>query len=187
MFRRTVLHLARRRDSGSAYSNALFRRYRKERQRSDRRLARVLLGPSRSGLSDLGVSIAAGRLNLRQLRPVRPSYRAPLVDRHPAIVETPGRSVECLVADRSVTAGATTSRVLMIAVNSPEISGFAHFVKHVKKSFAVFDGISDGPGAISVLNNPVRRCRSEGVFDEYAVGGHLCSLALMRTGAGTVA
>src|ERR1019366_1119337 len=87
--RRIVSHLAQHRDSGLAYSNALFRRYRKERQRSDRRLARVLLGPSRSGLSDLGVSIAAGRLNLRQLRPVRPSYTAPLVDRHPGIVETP--------------------------------------------------------------------------------------------------
>ena len=99
----------------------------------------------------------------------------------------PCRSVECLVADSSVTAGATTSRVLMIAVNSPEISGFTHFVKDVKKSFAVFDGISDGPGAIGVLNNPVRRCRSEGVFDEHAVGGHLSSLALMRTGAGAVA
>jgi hypothetical protein len=75
----------------------------------------------------------------------------------------------------------------MIAVNSPEISGFTHFVKDVKKSFAVFDGISDGPGAIGVLNNPVRRCRSEGVFDEHAVGGHLSCLALMRTGAGAVA
>src|SRR6266567_9264998 len=37
--RGTVLHLARRRNSKSAYSNALFRRYRKERQRSDRCLA----------------------------------------------------------------------------------------------------------------------------------------------------
>jgi hypothetical protein len=99
----------------------------------------------------------------------------------------PCGSVERLVADDSVTAGTTTSRVLMIAVNSPEISGFAHFVKDVKKSFAVLDGKSDGPGAISVLNNPVRRCRSEGVFDEHAVGRHLCSLALMRTGAGAVA
>ena len=98
----------------------------------------------------------------------------------------PCRSAECLVADGSVTAGATTSRVLMIAVNSPEISGFTHFVKDVKKSFAVFNGISDGPGAISV-NNPVRRCRSEGVFDEHAVGGHLSSIALMRTEAGAVA
>src|ERR1035441_9833030 len=139
-----------RRDSGSAYSNALFRRYRKERQRSDRRLARVLLGPSRSGLSDLGVSIAAGRLNLRQLRPVRPSYTAPLVDRHPATVETPGRSVECLVADGSVAAGATTSRVLMVAVRHPGISGFAHFVENVKKSLPAFQGIPDGPGAIGV-------------------------------------
>src|ERR1017187_5272151 len=126
-------------------------------------------GPSQSRLSDLGVSIAAGRLNLRQLRPLRPSYTAPLFDRYPAIVETPGRLVECLVADGSVAAGATTSRVLMIAVNSPEISGFAHFVEDLKKSFAVFDGVSDGPGAISVLNNPVRWCRSEGVFDEHAV------------------
>jgi hypothetical protein len=75
----------------------------------------------------------------------------------------------------------------MIAVNSPEISGFAHFVKDVKKSFAVFSGISNRPGAIGVLNNPVRRCRSEGVFDEHAVGGHLSSLAHMRTGAGAVA
>jgi hypothetical protein len=75
----------------------------------------------------------------------------------------------------------------MIAVNGPEISGFAHFVKGVKKSFAVFDGISNRPGAIGVLNNPVRRCRSEGVFDEHAVGGHLSGLALMRTGAGAVA
>jgi hypothetical protein len=75
----------------------------------------------------------------------------------------------------------------MIAVDSPEISGFANFGEDVKKSFAVVDGVSDGPGAISVLNNPVRRCRSEGVFDENAVGGHLCSLALMRTGAGAVA
>ena len=99
----------------------------------------------------------------------------------------PCHSAECLVADRSVTAGATTSRVLMIAVNSPEISGFTHFVEDVKKSFAVFDGVSDRPGAIGVLNNPVRRCRSEGVFDEHAVGGHLCSLALMRTGAGAAA
>ena len=102
----------------------------------------------------IGVSIAAGRLNLRQLRPVRPSYTAPLVDRHPAIVETPGRSVECLVADGSVAAGATTSRVLMIAVRRPGISGFAHFVENVKKSLAVFQGIPDGPGAIGVLNNP---------------------------------
>ena len=54
----------------------------------------------------------------------------------------------------------------MIAVNSPEISGFAHFVKDVKKSFAVFHGIPDGPGAIGVLNNPAGRCRSEGVFDK---------------------
>ena len=99
----------------------------------------------------------------------------------------PCGSVERLVADGSVTAGATTSRVLMIAVNSPEISGFAHFVKDVKKSFAVLDGISDRPGAIRVLNNPVRRCRSEGVFDEHAVGDHLSSLALMRTEAGAVA
>lgn len=45
----------------------------------------------------------------------------------------PCGSVERLVADGSVTAGATTSRVLMIAVNSPEISGFTHFVKDVKK------------------------------------------------------
>jgi hypothetical protein len=36
--RRIVSHLAQHRDSGLAYSNALFRRYRKERQRSDRRL-----------------------------------------------------------------------------------------------------------------------------------------------------
>jgi len=85
-------------------------------------------------------------------------------------MRSPSRSVECLVTDGSVPAGATTSRVLMIAVNSPEISGFAHFVEDVKKSFAVFDGVSDGPGAISVLNNPVRRCRSEGVFDEHAFG-----------------
>ena len=103
------------------------------------------------------------------------------------VMRSPCRSAKCLVADSSVTAGATTSRVLMIAVNSPEISGFAHFVKDVKKSFAVFDGISDGPGAISVLNNPVRRCRCEGVFDEHAVGGHLSSFALMRTGAWAVA
>jgi len=82
----------------------------------------------------------------------------------------PYGSVERLVADGSVTAGATTCRVLMIAVNSPKISGFTHFVEDVKKSFAVFDGVSDGPGAISVLNNPVRRCRSEGVFDEHAFG-----------------
>ena len=184
---RILLALARRRDSGSAYSNALFRRYRKERQRSDRRLDRVLLGPSRSGLSDLGVSIAAGRLNLRQLRPVRPSYTAPLFDRHPAIVETPCHSVECLVADGSVAAGATTSRVLMIAVRRPGISGFAHFVENVKKSLAVFQGIPDGPGAIGVLNNPAGRCRPEGVFDKHAVGGHLSNLALMRTGAGAVA
>jgi hypothetical protein len=33
-------------------------------------------------------------------------------------------------------------------MNSPEISGFANFVEDVKKSFAVFDGVSDGPGAI---------------------------------------
>ena len=69
----------------------------------------------------------------------------------------------------------------MIAVNSPGISGFEHFVEDVKESIAVFHGIQDGPGAISVLNNPVRRCCSEGVFDEHAVGGHLSSLALMRT------
>ena len=75
----------------------------------------------------------------------------------------------------------------MIAVNRPGISGFAHFVENVKKSFAVFQGIPDGPGAIGVLNNPVRRCRSEGVFDKHAVGGHLSNLALMRTGAGAVA
>ena len=97
------------------------------------------------------------------------------------------RSVECLVANRLVTAGATTSRVLMIAVNSPEISGFAHFVKDVKKSFAVYDGISDRPGAISELNNPVGWCYSEGVFDEHAVGGHLSNFALVRTGVGAVA
>ena len=103
------------------------------------------------------------------------------------MMRSPSHSVECLVTDGSVTAGATTSRVRMIAVNSPEISGFAHFVKDVKKSFAVLDGISDRPGAIRVLNNPVRRCRSEGVFDEHAVGGHLSSLALMRTEAGAVA
>ena len=72
----------------------------------------------------------------------------------------------------------------MIAVRRPGISGFAHFVKNVKKSFAVFDGISNRQGAIGVLNNPVRRCRSEGVFDEHAVGGHLSNLALVRTGAG---
>jgi len=99
----------------------------------------------------------------------------------------PYRSVECLVADNSVTAGVTTSRVLMIAVNSPEISGFAHFVEDVKESLAVFQGIPDAPGAICVLNNPMRRCRSEGVFDKHTVGGHLSSLALVRTGAGTVA
>ena len=110
-----------------------------------------------------------------------------MFDRHPAIVERSCASVECLVADSSVAAGATTSRVLMIAVNSPEISGFVHFVKDVKKSFAVFDGVSDGPGTIGVLNNPVRRCRSEAVFDEHAVGGQLSSLALMGTGAGAVA
>src|ERR1017187_3425498 len=102
-------------------------------------------------------------------------------------MRSPSRSAECLVADGSVTAGATTSRVLMIAVNSSEISGFAHFVKDVKKSFAVLDGISDRPGAIRVLNNPVRRCRSEGVFDEHAVGGHLTTLALIRTVAWLVA
>jgi len=98
----------------------------------------------------------------------------------------PYRSVECLVADSSVTAGVTTSRVLMIAVNSPEISGFAHFVEDVKESLAVFQGIPDAPGAICVLNNPMRRCRAEGVFDKHTVGGHLSSLALARTGAGTV-
>src|SRR5271157_3190597 len=103
------------------------------------------------------------------------------------IVETPGRSVECLVADGSVAAGATTSRVLMIAVRRPGISGFAHFVENVKKSLAVFQSIPDGPGAIGVLNNPTGRCRPEGVFDKHAVGGHLSNLALMRTGAGAVA
>jgi hypothetical protein len=142
--------------------------------------------PSRSGLSDLGVSIAPGRLNAR-LRPGTASYTAPLFDRHAAIVETPGRLVECLVADGSVAAGATTSRVLMIAVRRPGISGFAHFVENVKKSLAVFQGIPDGPGAIGVLNNPTGRCRPEGVFDKHAVGGHLSNLALMRTGAGAVA
>jgi len=60
-------------------------------------------------------------------------------------MRSPCRSVECLVTDGSVTAAATTSRVLMIAVNSPEISGFAHFVKDVKESLAVFQGIPDGP------------------------------------------
>ena len=138
-------------------------------------------------LSDLGVSIAAGRLNQRQLRPVRPSYTVPLLDRHPATVETPGHSVECLVADGAVAAGATTSRVLMIAVRRPGISRFAHFVENVKKSVAVFKGIPDGPGAIGVLNNPTGRCRPEGVFDKHAVGGHLSNLALMRTGGGAVA
>jgi hypothetical protein len=75
----------------------------------------------------------------------------------------------------------------MIAVDRPGVSGLAHFLNDVKKSFAVFDGISDGPGAIGVLNNPAGRCRSEGVFDKHAVGGHLSNLALMRTGAGAVA
>jgi hypothetical protein len=77
--------------------------------------------------------------------------------------------------------------MLMIAVNSSGISGFAHLVEDPKKSRAVFPGVPDGPGAISVLNNPVRRCRSEGVFNEHAVGGHLISLALMGTGVGAAA
>ena len=69
----------------------------------------------------------------------------PLFDRHPAIVEPSCASVECLVADGSVAAGATTSRVLVVAVHRLGISGFAHFVENVKKSLAVFQGIPDGP------------------------------------------
>ena len=99
----------------------------------------------------------------------------------------PCHSAECLVADGSVAAGATTSCVLMIAVRRPGISGFAHFVENVKKSLAVFQGIPDGPGAIGVLNNPTGRCRREGVFDKHAVGGHLGDIALTRTGARAVA
>jgi hypothetical protein len=75
----------------------------------------------------------------------------------------------------------------MIAVHRPGVSDFADFVKDVRKSLAVFQGIPDGPGAIGILNNPTGRCRPEGVFDKHAVGGHLSSLALMRTGAGAVA
>src|ERR1022692_2917967 len=105
--RRTVLHLARRRDSGSAYSNALFRRYLKERQRSDRRLVRVLLGPSRSEPIRSRHQHRGGKTESAPTATGALSYPAPLVDRHPAIVETPGRSVECFVADGSVAAGAT--------------------------------------------------------------------------------
>ena len=75
----------------------------------------------------------------------------------------------------------------MIAVNHPGSSGFTHFVQDTKESRAVSHGIPDGPRAISVLNNPVRRRCSKGFFDEDAIGGHLSNFAVMRTGAGAVA
>jgi hypothetical protein len=41
---------------------------------------------------------------------------------------SPVVSVKRLVADGSITAGAATTRLLMVSVNGLELAGFAHFI-----------------------------------------------------------
>lgn len=92
------------------------------------------------------------------------------------------RSVKCLVADGSITAGATTDRVLVVAMDSLNLTGLAYFIQDLENALTSLLGVPDWPGAIGVLNDSVSRCDPEGVFDEHAIGGQLSGVTRIRPG-----
>ena len=75
----------------------------------------------------------------------------------------------------------------MVAVNRFGLTGRAHFIENLKQPLAAFDRVPDGPCAVSVLNEAVRRRHSAGVFHKYAVRRELSSVARVGPGGRTAA
>lgn len=95
------------------------------------------------------------------------------------------RSVQCLVTRGSIAAGSTPTGLGVVAVNRIGLTGRAHFMESLKQSLAVFGRVPDGPCAVRVLNNPVRRCHSAAVFHKYTVRRDLSGVAGMGPGGRT--
>jgi hypothetical protein len=70
----------------------------------------------------------------------------------------------------------------MVAVDRERLSRRSHFIENLGDSLTISDGVPDGPGAVSILDDSVRRRHATRVFDKYTVGCELGRVARQRAG-----